>query len=57
MMKHKAETGEEWLAARLFARDAKGELPDVPSMHRKHSSNGCRSRIHGRNSGGVRRQV
>src|SRR5229473_6308502 len=29
----------------------------VPSMHRKHSSNGRRSRIHGRNSGGVHRQV
>src|SRR5579864_7423279 len=26
-------------------------------MHRKHSSNGRRSRIHGRNSGGVHRQV
>jgi hypothetical protein len=29
----------------------------VPSMHRKHSSHGRRSRIHGRNSGGVHRQV
>ena len=29
----------------------------MPSMHRKHSSNGRRSRIHGRNSGGVHRQV
>jgi hypothetical protein len=29
----------------------------VPSMHRKHSSNARRSRIHGRNSGGVHRQV
>src|SRR5260370_41112715 len=29
----------------------------VPSMHRKHSSNGRRSRIHGRNSGGVHRQI
>jgi len=29
----------------------------VASMHRKHSSNGRRSRIHGRNSGGVHRQV
>ncbi len=29
----------------------------VPSMHRKHSSNGGRGRIHGRNSGGVHRQV
>src|ERR1035437_2553402 len=26
-------------------------------MHRKHSSNGRRSRIHGRNSGGLHRQV
>jgi len=26
-------------------------------MHRKHSSNRRRSRIHGRNSGGVHRQV
>jgi hypothetical protein len=29
----------------------------VPSMHCKHSNNGCRSRIHGRNSSGVHRQV
>jgi hypothetical protein len=29
----------------------------VPSMHRKHSNNGHRSRIHGRNPGGVHRQV
>src|SRR6202030_2108309 len=29
----------------------------VPSMHRKHSSNGRRSRIHGRNPGGVHRQA
>src|SRR4029077_10493281 len=29
----------------------------VPSMHRKHSSNGCWSRIHWRNSGGLHRQV
>jgi hypothetical protein len=29
----------------------------VPSMHRKHSSNGRRSWIHGRNSGGVHRQI
>jgi hypothetical protein len=29
----------------------------VPSMHRSHSSNGRRSRIHRRNSGGVHRQV
>ena len=29
----------------------------MPSMHRKHSSDGRRSRIHGRNSGGVHRQV
>ncbi len=29
----------------------------MPRMHRKHSSNGRRSRIHGRNSGGVHRQV
>jgi hypothetical protein len=29
----------------------------VPSMHRKHSSNRRRSRIHGRNSGGVHGQV
>ncbi len=28
----------------------------VPSMHRKHSSNGRRSRIHRRNAGGVYRQ-
>lgn len=33
------------------------EVQNVPSMHRKHSSNGRRSRIHGRNSGGVHRQV
>src|SRR4030088_952720 len=26
-------------------------------MHRKHSCNGRRSRIHGRNSGGVHRQI
>jgi NAD(P)-dependent dehydrogenase (short-subunit alcohol dehydrogenase family) len=29
----------------------------VPSMHRKHSINGRRSRIHGRSSGAVYRQV
>ena len=29
----------------------------MPSMHRKRSSNGRRSRIDGRNSGGVHRQV
>jgi len=29
----------------------------VSSMHRKHSSDGSRSRIHGRNSRGVHRQV
>ena len=29
----------------------------MPSMHRKHSSNGRRSRIHGRNSGGVHREA
>src|SRR5580700_94088 len=29
----------------------------VPSMHRKHSSDGRRSRIHGRNSSGVHRPV
>ena len=29
----------------------------MPGMHRKHSSNDCRSRIYGRNSGGVHRQV
>jgi hypothetical protein len=29
----------------------------VPSMHRKHSNNGRRSRIRGRNSRGVLRQV
>lgn len=29
----------------------------MPSMHRKHSNDGRRSRIHGRNSGGVHRQV
>src|ERR1700685_3390201 len=29
----------------------------VPSMHRKHSSNGRPSRIHGRNSGRMHRQV
>ena len=29
----------------------------VPSMHLKRSSNGRRSRIDGRNSGGVHRQV
>src|SRR5215831_50978 len=29
----------------------------VPSMHRNHSGNGRRSRIHGRNPGGVRQQV
>src|SRR5580700_740042 len=29
----------------------------VPRMHRNHSSDGRRSWIHGRNSGGVHRQV
>src|SRR5580692_11633582 len=29
----------------------------VPSMHRKRSSDGRRSGIHGRNSGGVHRQI
>jgi hypothetical protein len=29
----------------------------VPSMHRKRSSDGRRSRIHGRSSGGVHRQI
>jgi hypothetical protein len=35
----------------------KGELPDVPGMHRERSSNGGWSRIDGRNSGGVHRQL
>src|ERR1700733_3183088 len=29
----------------------------VPGMYRKRSSNDCRSGIHGRNSGGVHRQI
>src|ERR1700691_3426801 len=29
----------------------------VPGMHRKHGSNGRRSQFHGRNSGGLHRQV
>jgi hypothetical protein len=29
---------------------------DICAQHRKHSSNGRRSRIHGRHSGGVHRQ-
>jgi hypothetical protein len=29
----------------------------VPGMHRDHSGNGRRSRIHGRNSRGVLRQI
>jgi len=34
-----------------------GALGGTPSMHRKHSISGRRSRNHGRNSGGVYRQV
>jgi predicted dithiol-disulfide oxidoreductase (DUF899 family) len=39
----------------LRIRNSEGTY--VPSMHRKHSSDGCRSRIHGRNPRGLHRQV